>query len=568
MSERLRANFDHIDFPGAVPRTFLGAVVLSGLSRPLLSITGDKHAQFIARLVLGMFNTFALLKYRTDVQKAFGRNAARWLVLLLSGQFHIIFYSTRTLPNMFAFGLSRRVRTLVAVLTLIHTATLAFSCLLPVNTAETESIHKRHKLSIYYFVLAGVIFRSEIALLLLTHLLYLLATSRTTLTFQSIVTMGASAAGVALFISVPLDSYLWQQPVWPELSGFIFNAIQGKSAEWGTSPIYVYFTNFLPKLLLNPMILLVGIPLSLYIPSSRRSAAGLVVPNLAFVAIYSFQPHKEARFIIYVVPPLTAAASVAAAYITRHRRSLLHRLLHMLFVISIPLSMVASASMLFVSSLNYPGGEALYALHEHLHRKPTTQPIRVHLDVLSCMTGITRFQQDYPSPPFYTAATKLILNKHKKNVVNLLNFRSNLVTIYDKSENETDRVNPEFWAKFDYLITSSPETAVGKWAIVETIYGYAGIEILRPSQNPRENSPIHSWQYTTLADEHVVFAENNTEKTGVQTHNAAGFSEEYKAKIKELGIYGCVRQAGRLITGGWWIGPRMEAKIWVLERTG
>lgn len=32
----LTANYDHVSFPGAVPRTFVGAVVLSGLARPFL----------------------------------------------------------------------------------------------------------------------------------------------------------------------------------------------------------------------------------------------------------------------------------------------------------------------------------------------------------------------------------------------------------------------------------------------------------------------------------------------------------------------------------------------------
>jgi hypothetical protein len=35
----LTANYDHVSFPGSVPRTFAGALVLTGLSRPFVGLT-------------------------------------------------------------------------------------------------------------------------------------------------------------------------------------------------------------------------------------------------------------------------------------------------------------------------------------------------------------------------------------------------------------------------------------------------------------------------------------------------------------------------------------------------
>lgn len=35
------ANYDHVSFPGSVPRTFAGALILSGLSRPWVALVGE-----------------------------------------------------------------------------------------------------------------------------------------------------------------------------------------------------------------------------------------------------------------------------------------------------------------------------------------------------------------------------------------------------------------------------------------------------------------------------------------------------------------------------------------------
>lgn len=44
------ANYDHMSFPGSVPRTFVGALVLSGLSRPFVwLLSSPAQLQFLGQ---------------------------------------------------------------------------------------------------------------------------------------------------------------------------------------------------------------------------------------------------------------------------------------------------------------------------------------------------------------------------------------------------------------------------------------------------------------------------------------------------------------------------------------
>lgn len=120
------ANYDHVSFPGSVPRTFAGALVLSGLSRPwvgllssgaqlqLLSMyrkgvmdRSSSDDMKLVRGVLGLLNAAALVAFGRSVQTAFGTSAGIWYALFQASQFHVIYYASRTLPNMFAFIFSK-----------------------------------------------------------------------------------------------------------------------------------------------------------------------------------------------------------------------------------------------------------------------------------------------------------------------------------------------------------------------------------------------------------------------------------------------------------------------------
>ncbi|PSS16965.1 glycosyltransferase family 22 protein [Amorphotheca resinae ATCC 22711] len=551
-------NFDHVSFPGAVPRTFVGALLLAALSKPILLLTGSEdsiqHAQVIVRAVLGLLNAAALLRYKTGLDKAFGKNVGRWYILLQASQFHVIYYASRTLPNMFAFALT----------------TLALREFLPITGERRQS-----NLGIFLLVLAGVIFRSEIALLLFTQLAFLLVQSRVSL--QSIIPTGLISALVALAISIPVDSYFWQRPIWPELAGFYYNAIQGKSADWGTSPYIYYFSSLLPRLLLNPLILIALIPLSLIIPATRFQSRDLVVPSVLFIAIYSLQPHKESRFIIYVVPALTAAASLSASYIwTRRSKSILYSFGALFLAASITSSFAGSTAMLLISSLNYPGGEALSRLHNFLAQDPSSIPtingtglVKIHMDVLSCMTGITRFQQ-YSS---FGLNSEDSLALGRGQLPEISGIRTHLV--YDKTEEGDELLDPQWWSNFDFALMEEPGKAIGAWEVISTVYAYAGIEVLRPGQRGVGEILETTYEANNLTKETPDSAEVRSRVEELKGSNL--LTQEIrslnvlknkflKGELSRYEIYLLLKGEVRLFTGGWWVGPRMVPRISILRR--
>ena len=102
--------FDHLEFPGVVPRTFLGSVIVAALASPLvlllraLGALGPwrRPALVACRLVLGLLGVAALSRLGRAVASTFGPGAAACFAILSAAQFHLCFYLSRPLPNTFA----------------------------------------------------------------------------------------------------------------------------------------------------------------------------------------------------------------------------------------------------------------------------------------------------------------------------------------------------------------------------------------------------------------------------------------------------------------------------------
>lgn len=231
--------------------------------------------------------------------------------------------------------------------------------------------------------------------------------------------------------------------------------------------------------------------------------------------------------------------------------------------------------MLAISRLNYPGAEALNRLHTIADGKHRT--VSVHMDTLSCMTGITRFLE---KPVMQDAAPATIWR-------------------YDKTEDVERLLDPVFWLQFDYVLAESPERVIGKWEIEETVDAYVGLTVLRPGQALGDegvwgydgsDSPLRRYlQMRSIGD---VKREVRWVGQRIREVALASLGELRIWDLKKQALVGWKRfrssvgnlrevewqdgqvqaqewvyeNARRYLTAGWWVKPRMEPKIRILRK--
>ena len=435
--------YDHHAFPGVVPRTFIGAIALAALAKPLQFalvflrvLDGDDArgtkmgAQIAARLALALANVAALGRMRRVLRSAFGKGVGVAFALVVASQFHLTFYVSRTLPNTFALALT----TLAAADWLDAFFSSSFSC-------RKKTYDARDARAVLLLTASFVIFRCDTALLLApvgAHMLFTRAFS-----LAGAVNWGARCVAACLAITIAIDTAMWAPPrlldarerdalydtlgqshsqkslwpgsegiMWPEGRVFWFNTYENRSHEWGTYPFSWYFTDALPRA--------IGIwtPFVVFGAATNGKARVVALVALSFVTTYSFLPHKELRFVFPALPLCDACAAVGVAETYRRlselrkmsektrlktrrrtnatrRRALFWRALFWppppAPLLGVALLLAVATHVLFASAAyrNYPGGEAFAAMHaaERSREKPT----RVHVDVAAAQTGASRF---------------------------------------------------------------------------------------------------------------------------------------------------------------------------------
>ena len=183
--------------------------------------------------------------------------------------------------------------------------------------------------------------------------------------------------------------------------------------------------------------------------------------------------------------------------------------------------------MLAVSRVNYPGAEALNRLH--VLAGNDTGVVKVHMDTLACMTGVTRFMER--APPVLEDAQAALW-------------------VYDKTEDEVKLLDPLFWEGFNYALAERPERVIGSWQVLSIVEGYAGITIMRPEES----------QEQALEDVRAVrklWTDNSWRNLGVGTA---------KGWIDEMSIGRLQSMITTFLTKGWWVRMKMEPRLRVLKR--
>eukprot|EP00904_Undaria_pinnatifida_P006955 jgi/Undpi1/338/HiC_scaffold_1.g00334.m1 len=484
--------YDHHDFPGVVPRTFLGALVVGTFSAPFhmaLEAFADlptrEASQVAARLTLGLLCWLCFRRFNKAAALKFGEGAAACAAVVWSLQFHLPFYLSRTLPNVFA---------LCVVL-------LGLEAWLRDKVPRTLGL----------LTLATVVFRCDVVVLLAPLTLQLLLTRR--VGPVGVVSTGIKWAIPSVLLSVAVDSALWGRWLWPEGQVLLFNTIDNRSSEWGEMSFHWYISSALPRALSGTALLL---PLAiLKYPARpfdifRKPIAALdslvityLSPGVAMVCLYSILPHKELRFIFPALPLFNLAAGVgmsralecafgknaggkrkkddaaaAAAFGNMYgsrtiaataaatasgdaqiqlsnfevllplRLSWVMRITVFLVVIFAVTGTIGTTVIaVSASRTNYPGAAAMEALHRAVDEDGWSpdKVALVHVDAEAAMSGVSRFLQ------------------RKRGIS------------YSKQEKGVD------FSKFDFVITPDPfkNRLLDMFEIRETIQGFDSISLRR-----------------------------------------------------------------------------------------
>lgn len=452
--------YDHKAFPGVVPRTFVGALLLAApikAAEAIASVFGHNilrenqfGIQLAVRLLLGLANVWGLVVLRNSIEAVFRPTEGRkrgtigfYFPILLCTQFHLMYYSTRTLPNF---------------------------VVLPLVNYALGKLVRGDTTGLTWLGFAGAIFRTEVGLFgTIIALVSSLGFGQSNAVSNGVFLGVGALFGV--FVTLSVDSYFWGSWLVPEFEAFKYNVFFGNAAKWGTEPFSAYFSRYLANFFRPPHVLVLSLlgffsdPASNGTPMqftddnkvvvthpARNSLQILVTLAYLFVLAMLRQPHKEWRFIVYIVPVVSLAAANGFADISwKWLKQFIHKVFYLVMWGSVAASLGITLIMSYASSFNYPGGEAITWFNANVNGSA-----HVHMDVFPCMSGISKFTQ-----------------LHNTSVV------------YDKTESEPELA--ALWNNFTHLITERDMAtqapafvshSTGNWELLHTVKGFHGVNVM------------------------------------------------------------------------------------------
>ncbi|CAL4123043.1 unnamed protein product, partial [Meganyctiphanes norvegica] len=348
---------------------FITQILLSKGSNKYLSIKwhfdGGRFLETVTKKMMPSLLTCLNIRDESDnideklsITIHFGDKTVLWLIFIFTiNVMHFLYH--QNCPSGANYGLSKTL--------------FAFSAWM----------EQRHGRLILLSGAAVLIFRSELCLLLGPMLLTDLATKR--LEILKFLRYGIPSGILCLGLTIGIDSIFWRHLLWPEGDVFWFNTYQNQSHNWGVYPFLWYWYSALPRALGLSLLL---VPIGIAVDKRVRV---LLTPALVFVALYSFMPHKELRFIIYVFPLFNVAAARASQFFWEGRDKTGGR---QFLAIGCILHLICNAALtgllVTISSANYPGGVALQKFHEIV---PASESVNLHIDNLCAQSGVSRFTQ-------------------------------------------------------------------------------------------------------------------------------------------------------------------------------
>ncbi|CDZ96978.1 Protein involved in dolichol pathway for N-glycosylation (mannosyltransferase family) [Phaffia rhodozyma] len=439
--------FDHVSFPGPLPRSFIPSLLIAGVARPvaqILSVLGLISTKFdlqiLVRLVMAAISSLSLIYLSRSISIRYGSISGRFFLLLCSTQFHLPFYMGRSLPNFLA---------------------LPF-----VNVTLAWLISNRPGPALALLTATASIVRAELVLLLAPLTIILIFTRR--ISIGGALGWGAIGGFGGTGATLLFDSLYWRWHfLWPELYSIYYNVVLGKSADWGVSP-RLYYLKHLPLLLLLSLPLLV-ITCAHPVLRSKARLELTLLPPVGMVIGMSCLGHKEWRFVAYVVVWANMLASVSAAYLWNCRKkSWLASTLALGLIGGILANVMVTAGLTVISIGNYPGGDIMRTLHQI--EVGIDRPVHLYSPSLPLQTGSTLFHA-LRSPPY----------------LSLTSTPSGPSWIYEKTEFEPPFVLTPQSAFKNWTHVVLPDGRVDQvdswvkagWEVVSTKSGFGGVRLQR-----------------------------------------------------------------------------------------